>query len=262
MELLDKFQKWCKKSKEFLNLEHCRPMVTGGYGLRMLSKHLRRVAPSEVTQTSDIDIHMNLRDTVYENDVETFKIYIKSKLVNWIKDFAKFSNTKIKNYRFYYKQVKIKTKTKVGTYHVLAMIGVKYKGDQFLDISISNEPYLDYLNIPIVNKNVFKTLGLPIKTVRGYKDEMFHVYFRETIRDLNKQTYVQRNPKNGIMKMKGQKDLVRLKFLCNLQKAINPKLYSDRRCVAFKKYVNPYIGKFTTKKNIEKRAKKVYAVIK
>tara|TARA_B100001094_G_C18180740_1_gene800737 strand:+ start:2383 stop:3171 length:789 start_codon:yes stop_codon:yes gene_type:complete len=262
MELLDKFQKWSKKSKVFLNLQVCRPVVTGGYGLRLLSKHLRRVAPSEVTKTSDIDIHLNLRGTIYENDVDTFIKLIKSQLIYWIEDFAKFSKTDKRDYKFHSLKFNKETKTKVGNYYIHYLISVKYKGGQFLDFAVTNEPYIDYLKIPIVNRTVFKKYGLPIKTVRGYKDEMFHVFFLENIKELGNIAYIRRNPKNGIIKSKGKKDLMRIKYLCDMKKKVNPSLYSDRRCVAFKKYVKPYVGVFTTKKKIEEQAKKVYAVIK
>lgn len=261
MELLDKFQKWSKKTKVFLTLDSCRPVITGGYGLRMLTKHLRRVAPPELTETTDIDIHFNLRDTLYETNPDEFTNMIKQKLKNWIIDFSKYSNTDISYFKMNYLRLNKETRSKVGNYFIHSIIMVRYKGVGIIDVAITNEPYLDYLGIPIVNKRLFKKYGLPIKTIRGYKDELFHVYFLETIKELNNIAYVRRNPKNGTLKKKGRKDLKRLEYLCNLKKKVNPQLYSDKRCVAYKKYVKSEIGVLTRKSKIEAQAKKVYAVI-
>lgn len=202
---MNKFKNYCKVTRFFNLLDKsnvCQPIIAGGYGIIETLKEYK-LNPTRL-KTKDIDIHLNIRGSNYENNPTGISWVIEE----FKKSFCEYKKIDMKTilHRVFkinsYIPVEEILNVKIYNLHVVVIDNIQF------DFVITNEPRETLL------KSHFNKTGLPLKTRKAYKEELFGMMVRELIKDVNTKAYTRRNPISGENKSKGVENMKRLEKLC------------------------------------------------
>jgi len=240
---IESFVAFAKANRIFKVWEegNIRPMLVGGFGIKLavnrLDKKRNSISRFEqdlIQNTEDLDLHFNIKNTNYKRSPYKAYVAVYQFLSNVIRRFAEEKNIDLlrfnmsksvkietgktkKNFKFVPINDKRTSVPKIGNTKIYYIIPILLDGKPFIDATITSEPYVDLSKNMLLNKAGLKDTGMPIKTIKGYIEEMISVSIRELIPNKYRE-YQKRNPIVGTHKIKGYKDAVRLKVLCNYVK--------------------------------------------
>lgn len=195
---------YAKKTQKFNSINR-KAYISGGYGIYLHAKN--RKFKHNLLETKDIDI------TIPIDNINQIDYYI-NKIKSIIKEMCDKNNLKYKNFNF--KKFTFRKPIVQNKYRKIvnfAWFGVTYKNKyECFDFMFSKNNKV-YKNLKLSQK-----FGFPIKTLSSYVEDTYILLVKEYLKGVNDFAYKKRNPKYGEFKLKGQKDLARLKFLCQHSK--------------------------------------------
>jgi len=179
-------------------------IIAGGYGINKVlkSKNIPTIT------TSDIDMHIvpfkkNLSPMQKQQFVDEFLL-----------EFSKFG--KLNRQDFKYRRTHWPSPKRMDVfrdYIWYSLFQINYKGRDIFDFAFTNE------DTSVIHKTYFNKTGIPVKQTKYYIFEMLSIISRESIPGLNIYARRGRNPINGTLKQKGEKDIKRLRQLCKIYKS-------------------------------------------
>jgi hypothetical protein len=227
------FANFCKKYSvfDFWKKNDIKPVIVGGYGIKLALDNTKNIINKKdyenISNTKDLDIHFNLKDSIYAKKKLNSLRVVTSFMTKIIKAYALEKKINMNRFKFVppvqiekgFKTKRVTglrfTPAKVGDIKLYYIFAITLDMKPFLDITITNEPYRDLSNKLILDRQGLINTGMPIKTIPAYIEEMIAVSLRELIPNKYRE-YKKRNPIVGFNKNKGKKDSTRLKVLCSV----------------------------------------------
>jgi hypothetical protein len=182
-----------------------KAVIAGGYGLQTLLE--TKLGLYGKVHTGDCDITITSFRTK-QSLYDTYKYFIK-KVAEFIhtQDNPQFFKVHIVDQANQYVQVM--------NYHKFAVIMIKFKGYDFVDIDFTDMK----LTMDMIDKKNSLKAGLPLKTLESYLTELITMIYLENVSTVYPEAYYRRNPLVGTYKEKGIKDLQRAKLVCSLTRS-------------------------------------------
>jgi hypothetical protein len=212
--------KWNQKLREYILflqndlmnfLSNSNPLfstvIAGGYGLKTLIEDRYNIKGK--VETSDVDITVSGYNPTTKQMTDPLLI-----LNRWKQLLTEFidqqPDSSLWELRIINLNGDIEPATIMKKYYLMML---KYKGEDFSDVVITNAIiHPSMIDIPLSNKH-----GFPMKKEALYLKELFRLLYIENVRFVAPYQYAKRNPITGKFQEKGQKDLERTQFLCEIK---------------------------------------------
>lgn len=180
-----------------------RAITVGGYGLKTLIETKHKMYGK--VQTTDFDITVSThRSKMTPTEIYTYWI---NRLYAFIETQSKPTDFKLDVVNFGRQKIPVMGFTR---YYVIM---VKYQGEDFTDVVISNMK----ITPSMIDEQTSIAAGIPVKTEEHYLDEFLRLIYIENVPGVNPYGYKKRNPVTGMFPEKGIKDIERSKLLCTMQ---------------------------------------------
>jgi hypothetical protein len=182
-----------------------RAAIAGGYGLKKLLESKLNLYGKIRTGDCDITItSFRSKDALYD----TYQYFIEKviKFIHKQKHPEYFNVTLVDQANQYVAAL---------NYHRFAVIMIKYKGYDFVDIAFTDMK----LTLKQIDKENSMKVGLPLKTLETYLVELLSLIYFENVSDVYPALYYKRNPIVGASYEKGIKDIQRAQLVCSLTKS-------------------------------------------
>ncbi len=178
-----------------------RIVVSGGYGIKTILEDKHHIYNK--IKTGDLDLTVGT-----QKPYECFKYLYKKveKFVNYVTPQPSDFNISVLDLHH--------SLVPIFNYHRDFIIMIDYKGDEFIDIAITDMK----ITLNMIDRNLSIKVGLPIKTEEYYMKEFMTLVYMENVPNINDYVYYKRNPITGKFPTKGQKDIRNSKLMCNYVK--------------------------------------------
>lgn len=180
-----------------------RIVTAGGYGLKTLVEEKHKMIGK--VKTGDVDFTVS----TYKSSMSPLKCF-----QYWNRKLHAFFNQQSIPSDFRVKVINFgRSYVPVLNFHRYYVLMVTYKGDEFVDVAITNQQ----LAADAIDKETSIRAGIPVKTEDGYLKEFLSMIYMENVCGVNAICYAKRNPISGKYTCKGVKDINRAQLLCNLK---------------------------------------------
>jgi hypothetical protein len=199
----------------FLNIAtpKFRVITAGGYGLKALLETKHNMFGK--VNTGDVDFTVSTWKSSM-NPLQCYN-YWYNKLFTFFSKQETPSDFQVKVLNFGHSYVPIMN------YYRNYVIMISYKGEEFVDVAITNLP----ITTEMVDKITSLKAGIPVKTEKYYLKEFLTLIYMENVPGVSAFCYAKRNPVTGKLTCKGSKDIERSKVLCEIGKAKLYKRYCE-----------------------------------
>lgn len=210
-EALVSFQEYFKEDlmgymqKQKQSTANYRAVVAGGFGLKKLLQTKLNLYGK--VRTSDCDITV----TSFRSKKELYDTYkhFVDKVTRFVHEQERpelYQVTLVDQANQYVKPL---------NYHRFAVIMIKYKGYDFVDIAFTDMK----LTMDMIDKTNSRKAGWPLKKLEAYLKELLTLIYMENVSGVYPMLYQKRNIVEGHDPEKGYKDIMRAKLACELTKS-------------------------------------------
>lgn len=178
-----------------------RMVISGSFGVKTVLEHKHHIF--DQIKTGDVDFTLS----TYKSTMTAKEClnYWERKLELF---FAKYGGPD----QFKIKLLKLRhARVPIFKYNRDYVISIEYKGQEFVDIAITNYP----ITKAMVDTPLSLELGLPLKQEEYYLHEFLGLIYMENVPSVQPYVYGKRNPVSGVYPAKGTKDIINSKLLCS-----------------------------------------------
>lgn len=190
-----------------------RMVISGSFGVKTVLEHKHHIFGR--IKTGDVDFTLSTYKSTMT--AKECRKYWEHELELFFTKYGGADQFKIKLLDLRHSRVPI------FKYNRDYVLSIEYKGQEFVDIAITNYPITkSMVDIPLSLK-----LGLPLKQEEYYLHEFLGLIYMENVPSVQPYVYGKRNPVSGLYPAKGTKDIVNSKMLCGHVKKTRYLKYCD-----------------------------------